>query len=69
MRRLLTGYAMFFNRRYSRSGHLFQNRYYGWYSNRVRGDREKREQAAVSLPEVSSTSVPLGLDMRNNLLD
>jgi putative transposase len=27
MRRLLTGYAQQFNRRYSRSGHLFQNRY------------------------------------------
>ncbi|MFN2353678.1 MAG: transposase [Desulfopila sp.] len=27
MRRLLTGYAMYFNRRYSRSGHVFQNRY------------------------------------------
>jgi putative transposase len=27
MRRLLTGYAAFFNRRYGRVGHLFQNRY------------------------------------------
>jgi hypothetical protein len=27
MRRLLTGYAITFNRRYHRSGHLFQNRY------------------------------------------
>ena len=27
MRRLLTGYAQQFNRRYHRSGHLFQNRY------------------------------------------
>jgi REP element-mobilizing transposase RayT len=27
MRRLLTGYAVMFNRRHSRSGHLFQNRY------------------------------------------
>jgi REP element-mobilizing transposase RayT len=27
MRRLLTGYAMYFNRRYRRHGHLFQNRY------------------------------------------
>ena len=27
MRRLLTGYAVFFNRRYHRSGQLFQNRY------------------------------------------
>jgi len=27
MRRLLTGYAQSFNRRYQRSGHLFQNRY------------------------------------------
>jgi REP element-mobilizing transposase RayT len=27
MRRLLTGYAIGFNRRYRRSGHLFQNRY------------------------------------------
>ena len=27
MRRLLTGYAQGFNRRYRRSGHLFQNRY------------------------------------------
>ena len=27
MRRLLTGYAVVFNRRHSRSGHLFQNRY------------------------------------------
>lgn len=27
MRRLLTGYAMGFNRRHRRSGHLFQNRY------------------------------------------
>lgn len=27
MRRLLTGYAVVFNRKYSRSGHLFQNRY------------------------------------------
>lgn len=27
MRRLLTGYAGHFNRRYTRSGHLFQNRY------------------------------------------
>jgi len=27
MRRLLTGYAVFHNRRHSRSGHLFQNRY------------------------------------------
>lgn len=27
MRRLLTGYAIWFNRRYRRSGHLFQNRY------------------------------------------
>jgi REP element-mobilizing transposase RayT len=27
MRRLLTGYAIFFNRRHRRSGHLFQNRY------------------------------------------
>jgi putative transposase len=27
MRRLLTGYATYFNRRYRRAGHLFQNRY------------------------------------------
>jgi len=27
MRRLLTGYAVFFNLRHNRSGHLFQNRY------------------------------------------
>ncbi|MDI6892678.1 MAG: transposase [Actinomycetota bacterium] len=27
MRRLLTGYAIYFNKKYSRSGHLFQNRY------------------------------------------
>jgi putative transposase len=27
MRRLLTGYAMWFNRRHQRAGHLFQNRY------------------------------------------
>ena len=27
MRRLMTGYAMVFNRRYQRNGHLFQNRY------------------------------------------
>jgi REP element-mobilizing transposase RayT len=27
MRRLLTAYAIYFNRRYDRSGHLFQNRY------------------------------------------
>lgn len=27
MRRLLTGYALYFNRRHDRSGHLFQNRY------------------------------------------
>jgi len=27
MRRLLTGYAVFFNRRHKRHGHLFQNRY------------------------------------------
>lgn len=27
IRRLLTGYAVTFNRRYKRSGHLFQNRY------------------------------------------
>jgi hypothetical protein len=27
MRRLLTGYAMFFNKRHGRVGHLFQNRY------------------------------------------
>lgn len=27
MRRLLTGYAVWFNRRYQRHGHLFQNRY------------------------------------------
>ena len=27
MRRLLTGYAGWFNRRHGRSGHLFQNRY------------------------------------------
>lgn len=27
MRRLMTGYAMNFNKRYKRTGHLFQNRY------------------------------------------
>lgn len=27
MRRLLTGYAIYFNRKYRRTGHLFQNRY------------------------------------------
>ena len=27
MRRLLTGYAIYYNRRYSRKGHLFQDRY------------------------------------------
>jgi REP element-mobilizing transposase RayT len=27
MRRLLTGHAVYFNRRYNRNGHLFQNRY------------------------------------------
>ena len=27
MRRLLTGYAVYFNRKYNRCGHLFQNRY------------------------------------------
>jgi len=27
MRRLLTGYAVHFNRRHKRIGHLFQNRY------------------------------------------
>lgn len=28
MRRLLTGYAVYFNRRHQRAGHLFQNRYH-----------------------------------------
>ncbi|MFZ5862255.1 MAG: transposase [Nitrospirota bacterium] len=28
MRRVLTGYAVYFNRRYDRAGHLFQNRYH-----------------------------------------
>lgn len=28
MRRLLTGYAVVFNRKYARAGHLFQNRYH-----------------------------------------
>jgi len=27
MRRLLTGYAIYFNHRHRRAGHLFQNRY------------------------------------------
>ena len=27
MKRLLTGYAMHYNRRHRRNGHLFQNRY------------------------------------------
>ncbi|MBC2694002.1 MAG: transposase, partial [Desulfobacteraceae bacterium] len=27
MRRLLTGHAMYFNRKHNRVGHLFQNRY------------------------------------------
>ena len=27
MRRLMTGYAVTFNRRHKRNGHLFQNRY------------------------------------------
>ena len=27
MRRLMTGYAVTFNKRHKRSGHLFQNRY------------------------------------------
>src|SRR5512139_4080901 len=27
MRRLLTAYSVYYNRRYERSGHLFQNRY------------------------------------------
>ncbi|MGC8811877.1 MAG: transposase, partial [bacterium] len=27
MRRLLTGYALYYNRKYQRKGHLFQNRY------------------------------------------
>ena len=27
MRRLMTGYAVYFNKRHKRSGHLFQNRY------------------------------------------
>ena len=27
MRRLLTGYAVWYNRKYHRTGHLFQNRY------------------------------------------
>ena len=27
MRRLLTSYAVYFNKRYKRAGHLFQNRY------------------------------------------
>jgi len=27
MRRLLTGYAVWYNRKYQRAGHLFQNRY------------------------------------------
>ena len=27
MRRLLTGYAVYFNREHNRTGHLFQNRY------------------------------------------
>jgi hypothetical protein len=27
-------------------------RYYGWYSNRGRGEREKRKQAVASLPDV-----------------
>jgi len=27
-------------------------RYYGWYSNRGRGEREKRKQATVNLPKV-----------------
>jgi putative transposase len=27
MRRLLSGYAQFYNRRHKRAGHLFQNRY------------------------------------------
>jgi hypothetical protein len=27
-------------------------RYYGWYSDRGRGEREKRKSAFVTLPEV-----------------
>jgi hypothetical protein len=30
-------------------------RYYGWYSNRGRGEREKRKPAVVTLPEVPTS--------------
>ncbi len=41
MRRLLTGYAVTFNRRHSRNGHLFQNRYKSiiWLKIGVKGLR------------------------------
>jgi hypothetical protein len=29
--------------------------YYGWYSNRARGEREKRKPAVVTLPEVPTS--------------
>ncbi|CAB1056073.1 hypothetical protein D1BOALGB6SA_807, partial [Olavius sp. associated proteobacterium Delta 1] len=47
MRRLLTGYAVSFNRRHRRHGHLFQNRY-------------KSILCQVADPPLEERSVPIG---------
>jgi REP element-mobilizing transposase RayT len=49
MRRLLTGHAMYFNRRYRRHGHLFQNRY-----KSAPGDWTSRRFQKGSLPSAKS---------------
>ncbi|UPU36307.1 transposase [Geomonas paludis] len=52
MRRLTTGYAVEFNHRHNRSGHLFQNRY------KSRGGRGTPMKLCVSLPP-SLSGVPV----------
>jgi putative transposase len=42
MKRLLTGYAVNFNRRHNRHGHLFQDRYMCNWGRRLKGENIKR---------------------------
>jgi len=53
MRRLLTGYAIRYNRRHKRFGHLFQNRYKSIANlKRMRSFDERLEQASAYINDV-----------------
>jgi hypothetical protein len=64
MRRLLTGYAVSFNRRHRRTGHLFQNR----YKSILPGGCLSIGIGALYPPEPRAAGLVAGMDRRTGML-